>query len=178
MSNKKTQIIKDRAALQQPCEPITDINGEGFRIIDTLQQALSASAMHGIGLAANQIGIQKQAFVMQVPTGHYSLGYDFINPVITEQQGVISFGEGCLSFPGEQVETVRFEHITVVDALAPNGRKFSGLAAVCVQHETDHLNGLTMHDRTLDKMKAGPCICGRKLPFSECCLYKLKKGKM
>ena len=65
------------------------------------------------------------------------------------------FQEGCLSFKGDYVLTERWTDIVVTDDNHANQLFFSfeknALECVCVQHEIDHLNGITMFDRAVDK---------------------------
>ena len=77
-----------------------------------------------------------------------------INPSVVGKFGKSFFQEACLSFPGDYVLTERWTDIVVK---ADNHRReliFSfekdALECVCVQHEIDHLNGLTMFDRAVD----------------------------
>lgn len=179
-------IITDEKQLKIPCSDITDLDGEGMPLLDQLHEELVSSDVLGIGLAANQIGVLKRAFVLQIPDGDNVFAHSFINPRIEALEGPVSFFEGCLSYPNDQVETLRFTKCVVVDALAPEGRKFEGLAAIAAQHETDHTSAITMYDRRLvkyyDKRTTGsmyvdisPCPCGSKVLFERCCKSKLKK---
>ena len=102
---------------------------------------------NGIGLAATQIGIGKRVFVMSVH------GRDRIcfNPEIVEASDVLAeFPEGCLSFPGDQCIIKRPDTIIVRYQDAEGNwiqDSLVGLEARCFQHELDHLDGITMHDR-------------------------------
>lgn len=104
----------------------------------------------GIGLAANQVGVNKHLFVMDIPEVARGV---FMNTSIISENNLISFQEGCLSYPGEKVDTVRFRQIKIkfmnLDGNTAE-ETFSDLAAICVQHEVDHLNGITMHDRSIE----------------------------
>jgi len=102
---------------------------------------------NGIGLAAPQTGISKRIFVMSV----HGRDRACFNPKIIKKSDVLTdFDEGCLSFPGEQctikrpdwVEVIyqEYDGTSVIDMLV-------GLEARCFQHELDHLDGITMHDR-------------------------------
>ena len=98
----------------------------------------------GVGLSANQIGSDLRIFVLNL-NGIKA----FINPEIIDASEQFYFdGEGCLSFPGEVLCTTRYRKIT----LACDNRPveiLTGVAAVAAQHEFDHLNGITMHDRSI-----------------------------
>lgn len=96
----------------------------------------------GVGLAANQVGVTKRVFVYDCESdrGHV------INPTwVPVGEETQSGPEGCLSIPGirgevERVETVRLRGQTLDGELVD--REVSGLLARCVQHETDHLDGV------------------------------------
>ncbi len=98
----------------------------------------------GIGLAANQVGILKRIIVIDV----YGLKSAIINPVITKTKlGMTPSIERCLSFPGAEVMMSRHKMIVVEgfdEAWRPVKFKLRGLASACVQHEIDHLNGVTI----------------------------------
>ena len=136
-------IIQDRIFLSMPCTEATP--EEGREIGSRLMRALLESR-DGIGLAANQIGIQKKVCLVHVD-GPVLL----VNPVIVAASGEVEFEEACLSFPGEYVKTKRFADIKVLADNHPEALRFSRqknlLECVCVQHEIDHLNGVTMHSR-------------------------------
>lgn len=104
----------------------------------------------GIGLAANQVGLRSRVFVMAVDNNEKA----FFNPMIQDTQGSTPYLEGCLSYPNESVELDRPETI-VLSYNDANGNMFvetfSGLEARVIQHEVDHLDGITMMDRKLEK---------------------------
>ena len=105
----------------------------------------------GIGLAANQIGVTKRLFTVDLqdedePNGAFVM----INPKFTLTEGEKEALEGCLSVPGMVGEVTRFERV-VCAGLDRNGKKLSidatGLLARCLQHEMDHLNGVLYIDK-------------------------------
>ena len=121
-----------------------------IRVGDAERQALSsmARAMYlnqGVGLAALQVGIDKQLAVVDVGEGLIKL----INPVIVKRGGSESREEGCLSVPGECVKVKRSKKITV-NFLKEDGDaaqlKAEGLLARAIQHEIDHLLGRLIID--------------------------------
>ena len=136
---------------------------EGMEIATELFQILN-ERKDGIGLAANQVGIDAQVAVLNVREPII-----LINPKIEEQWDEIDFYEGCLSYPKKGIHTKRYKNIIVKSAQEESGMYFSGvesskgkgsweesakqdqeerlLEAVCVQHEIDHLMGKTIHDR-------------------------------
>ena len=137
---------------------------EGMEIATKLFQILN-KGKDGIGLAANQVGIDASVAVLNVREPII-----LINPVIEEQWDEIDYYEGCLSYPEKGVHTKRYKNIIVKSAHLESGMYFSGaesskdskgswetaakhdqeerlLESVCVQHEIDHLMGKTIHDR-------------------------------
>ena len=98
----------------------------------------------GVGLAANQVGLDKRMFVMQCSVEKPP--YIFINPIVVKKSDDITpYEEGCLSFPDLRIELERPAQITISwqDLHGnQNEESFSGLEAVCVQHEIDHLDGI------------------------------------
>ena len=108
----------------------------------------------GLGLSANQVGENKSVCVVNVTNPFFLL-----NPVITKKQKEIIYNEGCLSIPDKTITTKRYERIEVeadnVEGTMVFGPETNNqvdndllvLESVCVQHEIDHLNGLTIYDR-------------------------------
>mgnify|MGYP003151368810 CR=1 FL=1 len=155
-------IIKDKTKLEQKCSPVSIKEGEeiGVRLLHELRES-----ENGIGLAANQIGINKRVCVVNVKEPLV-----LINPKIVEKsKEQFVFPEGCLSFPDDKIKTLRHESI-VVEADNHEGRlSFSAnskeindaFECVCVQHEIDHLDGITMFDR---EFKSEPIINGVNAP--------------
>lgn len=142
---------------------------EGLSIATELFQILNKRG-DGIGLAANQVGIDAQVAVVNVREPLV-----LINPKIIEKHNEIPFYEGCLSYPGKGVHTKRYRDIIVSTAQSESGWYFSGaetpsdgkgswekeqgkkqdaelrtLESVCVQHEIDHLNGVVCMDRKVN----------------------------
>jgi peptide deformylase len=138
------KIVRDKKQLKKPCKPCKHVH-EGEQIAKELLSILDSSA-NGIGLAANQIGHNKRVCVIKV-----NKPIVFINPVITSRFGKTLFNEGCLSFPGDYIITERYTHISVKADNHPRTIFFSAekdlLECVCIQHEIDHLDGITMYDR-------------------------------
>jgi len=109
----------------------------------------------GIGLAAVQVGVMKRILVTDVTwskEGGPGKQYVLVNPEIVEgtaEEHV--YKEGCLSFPDQFVEVTRPDSVRVkFQDLEGNPQEetFTGLLATCVQHEIDHLNGVTLVDYT------------------------------
>ena len=103
----------------------------------------------GIGLASIQVNDDRRVFVMDVSDGHDD-PMVFFNPEILERSGEQVCEEGCLSIPGVTADVQRADRVRV-RALNLAGESFEleidGLAAVCIQHEIDHLDGKVFFDR-------------------------------
>lgn len=121
-----------------------------LRVTQAERELLSKMAQvmyeeRGIGLAANQIGVDKCMAVIDVGDGLYKL----VNPRIIKKEGKQSSEEGCLSIPGASVNINRAKKVEV-NALNEMGEpvtlRAEGLMACCLQHEIDHLNGKTIFD--------------------------------
>ena len=112
---------------------------------------------NGIGLAAPQVGILKRFFILdeKALSDCDERKFDntlsvLINPVLNDGFGEVMIEEGCLSIPGERFNTMRCPFISVsfVD-LDGNERSetFSGMTAIAIQHEIDHLDGIVLAER-------------------------------
>ncbi len=148
--------------LREVAEPVEAITAEIRQLVEDMAETMYDAP--GVGLAATQIGVNKRIFVIDVA------GEDepsdlrvFINPEILERDGVQTWNEGCLSFPGVSEEIKRADSVKV-RALGTDGKAFEletdGLLAVAIQHENDHLDGVLMIDK-LSAIKKR--MMGRKL---------------
>ena len=155
-------IIKDKIKLEEKCSPVSVKEGEeiGVRLLHELRES-----DNGIGLAANQIGINKRVCVINVKEPLV-----LINPKIVEKsKEQFVFPEGCLSFPNKHVRTIRHTSIKVKADNHKGKLVFSAdskeindaFECVCVQHEIDHLDGITMFDR---EFKQEPIVKGVNAP--------------
>jgi len=99
----------------------------------------------GIGLAAPQVGINKQLIIIDIGNGLVTL----INPIIRKRQGRSTMEEGCLSFPGVSVKVTRPNKI-FIKAVNEIGKEIEfwaeDLFARVIQHEIDHLKGRLIVD--------------------------------
>ncbi len=125
--------------------PVTDIDAKIVRIVDEMFDTLYDSDS-GIGLAAPQVGIQRQIFVWDMDDEPMVV----LNPVIVESDGEWVYDEGCLSIPGLYVEMTRPKTV-LMRGIDMNGNEVAieadELEARLFQHELDHLNGVLMFDR-------------------------------
>lgn len=178
-------IVTDISELKKECEDVLSAN-EAFSIIEQLDEALSISKSEGIGLAANQIGINKKVCILRIPQKDhecdslYSYQYNIANPkIISKRFPFIMKNEGCLSFPGETIETLRYASVTISDLLHPDGRTLVGLAAVVAQHEIDHVYGGIMHDRQLKNINPNQqCPCENNKLFKYCCAITMRTNSI
>jgi peptide deformylase len=135
--------------LRDPGKKVEVFNAELHQLIDDMAETMYAAP--GVGLAAPQIGVSKRLFIVDVATDEDEPSdlRVFINPEIIATEGVTTFNEGCLSFPGVREDVERAERVTV-RACDKDGKPFEleaeGLLAIAIQHETDHLNGELMID--------------------------------
>ncbi len=120
----------------------------------------------GIGLAATQVNIQRRIFIMDLSEDQ-SQPIIAINPKIIAASNQQDGEEGCLSFPGVFAKVTRHANVTMQYSTPNNEIKTleaTGLTAVCIQHEIDHLDGVTFYDhlsplkqqmlrKKLDKMR-------------------------
>ena len=118
-----------------------DAIGTANLLIEALQR------YKGLGLSANQIGLRKRCFVAGV--GDNIVAY--FNPIIAAIDDETSLQEeGCLSFPGLMIKIRRPTkiHLFYHDYEGnPHNKQFDGMTARIIQHETDHLNGITFKDQ-------------------------------
>lgn len=131
--------------LKAEAAPVTEIDGKVARLVDDMFDVLYTSES-GIGLAAPQIGVQKQIFVWDMDDQPMVV----INPEIVESSGEWVYDEGCLSIPGLYVEILRPNHV-LMRGLDLDGNtveiEADELAGRLFQHELDHLHGVLMFDR-------------------------------
>lgn len=100
-------------------------------------------AKNGIGLAANQVGISLNMFIMDTNKNPLA----FINPKVINKSSIThEYPEGCLSFPGMKINIARSDsiHLEWQDVKGIiHQQEFHDLAAICIQHELEHLQGHT-----------------------------------
>ncbi len=135
--------------LRRECEDV-DISSEpGLRkIVKGMAKIMYDT--NGCGLAAPQVGITKKIIVVDVDYDDTGIKNPMclINPVVESTRGeMVVEPEGCLSVPGVQVPVARREDVTVT-AIDLSGNEVrieaQGFLARCLQHEIDHLHGMTM----------------------------------
>jgi len=134
--------------LRQRTRPVEVYDDALRRLADDLFETMYAAP--GVGLAANQVGLQLACFVFDDHDGHTGF---VANPELSDLDGEQTDAEGCLSIPGPYAETTRARSVRL------RGRDLGGsplelrgedLLARIFQHETDHLNGMLYIDRLDD----------------------------
>lgn len=127
--------------LRTVAAPIKEFTPELKSTIDDMFETMDAEK--GVGLAATQVDIHQRLIVIDVSPDRDD-PIVLINPKIIAKDGIQISEEGCLSVPECYAKVERAETVTV-EALDGNGETFtregSGLLAVCIQHEIDHLDG-------------------------------------
>lgn len=153
-------VTYPQKVLRAAGKPVKDINDEvravAGRMIELMYEA------EGIGLAAPQVGLSWQMFVLDVPEGEGRTATDdpptcttgpkvFINPKITKYEGAPEpFEEGCLSLPEIRGDVLRPPIVTMTatdEHAMPFTIRAAGLLARCLQHEFDHLQGVLILDK-------------------------------
>jgi len=143
-------IITDESLLRVECEPVLSSEVDYLRA--KLENALEWSERNGhtgVGLACPQIGIAKEMAIVRVD----GIKLDLVNAKIISFDYQFEFdGEGCLSFPGRYERTLRYREIVVEGNLVrPYKFVATGFAAVVIQHEIDHINGILLPDVAIAK---------------------------
>ncbi len=128
--------------LRKIAQPVTQVDAQIQKLIDDMFETMYDAP--GIGLAATQVDVHLQVIVMDLSEEKNS-PLVFINPTVEVLDGAPEkMQEGCLSVPGFYEDVERIEHVRI-QALDRHGKPFeleaTGLLAVCIQHEMDHLNG-------------------------------------
>ena len=169
-------IITDENILRQISENVRpeEVND----LVAALDKELQHSKLmgrDGIGLAAIQIGIAKKAAIIRISD---ELSINLINAKIEKQYNPTPFKEeGCLSYPNELKDTLRYQEIVVSNDVMPHHFVATGLLAIAIQHELDHTNGIIFSDREIKKeikvkakMKPNDkCSCGSNKKYKKCC---------
>lgn len=136
--------------LKEETRRVEGVDDELRALIDDMYETMYDA--EGVGLAANQIGVGLRLAVVDTSSSEDGgIGpLVMINPEILSTEGSIRFREGCLSIPGESEEVIRSPKVRFrFRDLDWNEVEMeaTGLSAVAVQHECDHLDGKVYVDR-------------------------------
>ncbi|MBM3579769.1 MAG: peptide deformylase [Alphaproteobacteria bacterium] len=162
-------IIAPDPLLRKVSKIVDKIDDELRELMKDMVSTMYAES--GVGLAAVQVGVLKRILVIDVDykiedhEGYEHCGHVhvissnpryFVNPeIIWSSEECVPYNEGCLSFPGARSEVIRPNKVKVkyLDFMGlEKTETMSGLLATCIQHEIDHLNGITFVDR-ISKIK-------------------------
>jgi peptide deformylase len=146
---KPYKILKDSELATTPAQEVKDISLEVREIC--VRMCITMKLAGGVGLAAPQVGVNKRITVINSSTFSDAHFCTFmINPVILSTSGEQAIEEKCLSF-GNKVVTVKRPRIVKVKYQNTQGdeltHEFVGLAAQVIQHELDHLDGVTFIEK-------------------------------
>jgi peptide deformylase len=135
------------AALKMQARPVSDFDHELQSLVERMKLLMVDA--NGIGLAATQVGVLRRVFVFQLDEDEVAA---VVNPELVERSEETDIAdEGCLSIQGISVPVERSLEVTLAGK-DENGAEvryeLDDYAARCVQHETDHLDGVLMIDRT------------------------------
>ncbi len=138
--------------LRQKTRQVKSIDRRIRKLVDDMIETMHDA--HGVGLAANQVGVSLRVAVIQLPEDDEAIV--LINPKVMRAEGEREIeGEGCLSIPGYRGAVRRAQKIRV-RALDIDGKEFriraaNDLLAQALQHEADHLDGRLYIDRLVSE---------------------------
>jgi len=129
--------------LRKSAQAVSRVGDGDIKLMGNMLETMYVN--EGIGLAASQIGIDKQIVVLDVGQGAQKI----INPQILRKEGKAREKEGCLSLPEVSIELERADCVTV-QGINEEGKEIKieaeGLLSRVLQHEIDHLKGVLIVD--------------------------------
>jgi len=145
---EKCQITHYPAeVLAKPAKPVEKIDEDIHRLVEKMTDIMLKKK--GIGLAAPQVGVPLRLFIISLDGSRENIKV-YINPTVTPSGEIEQAEEGCLSVPGVYTKIRRYKKCRVT-ATDLDGDEFTeeadGLYARCLQHESDHIEGMTIADR-------------------------------
>ncbi len=139
-------VLYPDPVLRERCTRIDTFDGQLAELVQRMEWLLHEA--HGVGLAAPQVGVPIRLFLCN-PTGEPDDTSVWINPVLSDLEGVVESEEGCLSIPGVTVPKRRAATLTIegfdIEG-KPQKAEVVDLAARVCQHENDHLDGVLIVD--------------------------------
>jgi peptide deformylase len=133
--------------LMGPASPVDEIDDNIRQFVEKMIDVMLKNK--GVGLAAPQIGVSLRLFIISLD-GNRDTVKVFINPTVTPTGDLDMLDEGCLSVPNIYTKIRRYKKCKVT-ATGLDGRQFSeeaeGLYARALQHENDHISGITIVSR-------------------------------
>lgn len=145
MNKTKLQIqLYGSRILNKKCRVVKSNDNAVSDLFDAMLELMRS--LNGIGLAANQAGLDMRLVVIELP----DLLLRMINPKIISKSGQTAIDEGCLSFPDLILKVLRAKNVVVRytdEKGAVNEIEADGLLSIALQHEIDHINGITFNKR-------------------------------
>ncbi|MEO0106097.1 MAG: peptide deformylase [candidate division WOR-3 bacterium] len=139
--------------LRLKAKAIEKITDEIFNLAEAMIDTMLKN--DGIGLAANQVGVLKRLFIINLkPYEENPEPLVVINPQIIRQEELVEDEEGCLSFPGLFLNIPRYKRLILHYQNLYNEKiviEVDGIIARAIQHENDHLNGMLFIDHVTEK---------------------------
>lgn len=134
-------LLYSNPGLSVYCHEVKEFNEQLHKKLDDMLVIMDEHK--GMGLSSNQVGLEDRMFIMRDLKGKL---WEFINPEIIHEYDVQFADEACLSFPGITIQVQRPKQVSV-KAKNRTGEEFHIIAvdkeAQCIDHEIQHLNGLT-----------------------------------
>lgn len=130
--------------LSKKCRKVSVVDDKIRKLFDEMRLLMIEG--QGVGIAANQVGIDLSLAVIEFEDKIFKI----VNPRILKKEGKAKFLEGCLSFPGLEVEINRAKKIWVSytnEKGEPVDLELDGVFSVVFQHEIDHINGILLNDK-------------------------------
>ena len=145
---EKCRITHLRAdVLGRRAKPVEKIDDNIRRLVEKMIDIMLEHK--GIGLAAPQVGISLRLFIISLDGSRENVKV-YVNPTVTPTGELYSIEEGCLSVPGIYTKIRRYKKCSVT-AMDLDGKEFTeqaeGLYARALQHEYDHIEGMTIVNR-------------------------------
>jgi len=142
-------VTYPKVTLRKKAEAVSEVTEEIRELIRDMKETMYIS--QGIGLAAPQLGVNRRVIVVDVtPYDPDQEPFALINPEVVSGEGEVDSTEGCLSVP-DLLETIKRKEKVTVRGFDEEGKEVeieaTGMLAICLQHEIDHLNGTTIVER-------------------------------
>jgi peptide deformylase len=161
-------VIYGDERLRQPAKEVHKVSSKIQKLVDDMYDTMYSRK--GVGFAAPQIGVGYRVFVIDAAVdGQPPNPITFINPKIIKKSGAMNSLEGCLSFPDVYINVRRYANV-IVRAKDLKGRTFTfeakdgSLLAKALQHENDHLDGITFVDHARNRFEVDKILAEKGLP--------------
>lgn len=153
MKSLTLKLYPDKA-LRVVCKQINIVKSNHIRLAAQMHDLMKAHK--GLGLAAPQVGRDIQVIVINTLGLDGGVRRTMFNPLVSHRsEETFSYKEGCLSIPGKAIDLNRSKTIDVMYTDSNNVEQletFSGITAVAIMHECEHLQGMLFIDSELKKL--------------------------